>query len=71
MIQSILNSILGGFTNPKTTVTGLVGAVVVLLHTFGVITITPEQKDAFIVVIITVMAWFTRDSDGESTGTKK
>lgn len=63
----LLQWLLGGLTNWKTTVTAIVGAGAVLLGTFHVITITPEQQGTIIAFALLVIGWFAKDSN--STGT--
>lgn len=58
----IVDLITGGFSSPRTTVIGIVGALVILANTLGIVTITPEQKDAFVLVALTVLAWFAGDA---------
>lgn len=58
---------LGGLTNWKTTVTAIVGAVALILSTFHVITITPEQQATIIAFILLLVGWFAKDSNVAGT----
>lgn len=66
----IIDLIRGGLTNPKTTVTAIVGAIFMLLSTFGIVEITPEQKDAVVVVLLLVIGWLAGDATQVDTKKK-
>ncbi len=59
----LLQWFLGGLTNWKTTVTAIVGAAAVLLGTFHILTITPDQQLTIIAFVMLVVGWFAKDSN--------
>lgn len=61
-MNSILELFLGGLVSWKTTLTGVIGGVVLLLNHFGIAIITPEQQGALIIVILMVIGWFAKDA---------
>lgn len=63
----LLQWLIGGFTSWKTSIAGVVGAIVVLLNSWGVIVITPEQQGTIIAFILLVIGWFAKDAN--KTGT--
>lgn len=66
----IFELIKGGFTNPKTTVTAIVGALIMLANSLGVVHITPEQQSAFVIVVLVIVSWFSADATNVSTEKK-
>lgn len=62
-MNTILQSVLGGLTSWKTTLTGIVGAIAILLHTFGILTLTPEQQATIVAFTVLVIGFLSKDSD--------
>lgn len=60
--MKILDTFLGGFTSWKTTLVGVITAVIVFLNTFHVFTITPEQQGTIIAFAILVAGWIMKDA---------
>lgn len=68
-MQTIINGILGGFTNWQTTATSIIGATVYLLHSLHVVDISPTQQTALVTVFIMVFGWIAKDSGQTGTPT--
>lgn len=64
----ILNSI---FKSWKTSITAIVGAVVLLLSQAGIITIGPEVQHSFEIVILFLIGLFAKDSNVSGGGVQK
>jgi hypothetical protein len=65
MLDGILNSILHGFTNWKTSLTSILGAVALILSNFHVLTITADQQTTLVAAIIIVVGWFAKDATND------
>lgn len=61
-MNKILEMILGGFTSWKTTITAIIGAVAVVLHTLGIFTITPSEQGIIAAFLILVFGWISKDA---------
>lgn len=59
IFQSIFNS-------PKTTISGIVGAVVWFLGQNGIL-LTPEQSGSLVVVVMLFLGFFAKDSTATHT----
>ncbi len=62
MLNSIVGSILGGFTNWKSSLAGVVAFLALLLHTYGVLEITPTQQATIVAFALLVIGWVSKDS---------
>jgi hypothetical protein len=71
-MQNLMDWILGGFVNWKTTVTGIVTAILVLLNGTGYIHLTENERATVVAALIIVFSWFAKDSNqtGKPTDSK-
>ena len=62
-MHNLIETILGGFSSWKTTLTGLVGAIIVLLNSYSVIHITAEQQATIIAFVLLILGWVAKDNN--------
>ena len=55
--------IVTGLVSWKTTVTGVVGAIFMILSATGVIEVSQAERDSIIAAILVIVGWFAKDSN--------
>lgn len=63
MLEKVLEWIIGGFKNWKTSAAGTVPAIAILSQQLLGIEITPEVQAAIVVVSVWAVGWFSKDSN--------
>lgn len=58
-----METIIGGFVNWKTSLTGVLGGTIVILGALGYIHPTQEQIDAVVGAALIIVGWFAKDSN--------
>lgn len=62
-MNNIMDWLLGGFVNWKTTVTGVATGVLILLSGLGYIHITDAERQTVIGALLILFSWFVKDAN--------
>lgn len=62
-MNHLLDWFFGGFVNWKTTLTGIITAVLIMLNSAGYIHLSETERATVISALIIIFSWFAKDSN--------